>query len=51
MLTTKITKTTKVSEILFLDFVLLVSFVVQTVFAYLFAALPRFVSVVNIPSH
>jgi multidrug efflux system outer membrane protein len=34
LLTTKITKDTKVAEILFLNFVLFVSFVVQTVFAY-----------------
>ena len=37
LLTTKITKDTKVSEILSLNFVLFVSFVVQTVFAYLVA--------------
>jgi hypothetical protein len=47
MLTTKFTKDTKVSEILFLNFVLFVSFVVRTVVAYLLAALPRWVSVVN----
>ena len=42
LLTTKITKDTKVSEILFFNFVLFVSFVVKSIFAYFgcgFAAL------------
>jgi hypothetical protein len=38
ILTTKITKDTKVSEILFFNFVLFVSFVVKTIFASLVAA-------------
>jgi len=49
LLTTKITKDTKVSEILVLNFVLFVSFVVKTVFTTLVAAQPRWVAAVNVP--